>query len=123
MFQDSSNQLEQTEEANGIVQTEIQSNSILLEVVNRHFQLLRVASVAETPLIGLFLYHLVTDLSRPNDMLPLVIKEFLDCYNPYPFVIGKVVYGVSIWHFLYFRLKLYHKIIIVFLDVPVRNRC
>lgn len=91
----SSTQLEQTEEANGVVQTEIQSNHIVLEVTYILFQMLRVSPANEATLIGLFLYHLIIDLSRPNDMLPFVTKEFLDCYHPYPFIVGKALYGVS----------------------------
>lgn len=91
----SSKQLEQTEEANGVVQTEIQSNHIVLEVTYILFQMLRVSPANEATLIGLFLYHLIIDLSRPIDMLPFVTKEFLDCYHPFPFILGKALYGVS----------------------------
>lgn len=116
----SSTQLEQTEEANGVVQTEIQSNHIVLEVTHILFQMLRVSPANEATLIGLFLYHLIIDLSRPNDMLPLVTKEFLDCYHPYPFIVGKAIYGVS-------RNNLLLRIYILFsyhtLVVPISDRC
>ncbi|XP_063706272.1 uncharacterized protein LOC134835328 [Culicoides brevitarsis] len=90
----SSESLKQTEEANGVVQTDIQSNGLVLEIIHQLLFILRVCPAKDVEVIGVSLYHLVTDLSRPNDILSLIIKEFLDIYNPYPFLIAKVVFGV-----------------------------
>lgn len=69
---------------------------MILEITNKLFHLLRVSSFVEAPLVGLFLYHIIIDLIHPNDLLIFVTKELLDCYHAYPFIIGKILYGVSI---------------------------